>query len=120
VVDSNSLVSGFRFNQSAKSIGFNVSSPSYRAAFCNSTFPSDILGGPYTVFMNGSSVTAIQKSNATHTSLYFTYDSSHSVKIVGTTVVPEFPSLIAKVLVLAILGPVLIVRKKIMEFRFAR
>jgi outer membrane protein assembly factor BamB len=92
-VDSNSLVSGLRFSQPDKSVSFNVTGPSGRSAFCNVTIPVSLIGGPYSLLMNGSSVTYTQKSNATHVVLSFTYmherAGSFIIEVVGATVVSE-------------------------------
>ena len=77
-------------------------------------FPVNLLGGPYIVLMNGSSVTTLQKSNATHTSLYFSYThgSSLDVEVVGATVVPELPIQLAQLFLLITLAMAIIVTKK--------
>lgn len=110
---SNSTISNFTFNQSLKEISFNVTGKSGTLGFCNITFPTQLLGGPYTVQINGLPVTAIETSNATHTSLYFTYTHSlHMVEIIGTTVIPEFSSIISTTLILAILTLTLLFIKR--------
>lgn len=99
---SNSTISNFSFSQSDRTIGFDVSGEEGTIGFCNVTFPGQLLGGPYMGLIDGSQQSGIVTSNATHTSVYFTYgQSSHSLNIVGTTVAPEFPTIVANMLVLS-------------------
>jgi parallel beta-helix repeat protein len=100
---SNTTVASFYFNQSAKEIGFNVTGPAGETGFVNVTIPKNLLwvnvGEDWTVSIDyvvlppsGYSVSG----NATHTFVYVPYGlSTHRVQIVGTQVVPEFPSVIA-------------------------
>jgi parallel beta-helix repeat protein len=95
---SNSTISGFYFSQPNKAIGFSVNpSADEGSGFCMVNIPVSLLGGPYTVVLDGVRLTnPLETSNGTNCSLYLTYnDSSHDVKITGTTVVsahPQFPS----------------------------
>lgn len=92
---SNFTVSEFCFSQPDKLISFNVSGPEGTSGFCKVTIPNTLLGGPYTVQVDGSPpVTLIETSNGTHSSFYSTYNhNTHNVKIKGTTAIPEFSSL---------------------------
>jgi len=62
----------------------------------NITIPNEMLGGPYTITVDGGApqYQATPNNNGTHTSLYFTYlhMSTHTVEIIGTTSIPEFPT----------------------------
>jgi hypothetical protein len=63
----------------------------------NITIPNALLGGPYTVTVDGGLPNdppgVIISTNDTCSSLYFAYGhSTHAVEIIGTTVVPEFPT----------------------------
>lgn len=92
---SNSTVTAFSFSQPNKRINFNVTRPSGTHGFCNVTIPETLLGGPYTVTVDDlpAAPSPVEVSNDTHTSVYFTYNhSTRMVKILGTTVIPEFPS----------------------------
>jgi len=93
---SNSTVSNFRFSQPDKMISFNVSSPDGTSGFCRVTIPNMVLGGPYTLVLDGlPPVNLTERSNGTHCFLYFTYDHNiRSVKIEGASVIPEFSSLL--------------------------
>jgi len=92
VSDSNILE--LRFSQPEKMISLNVTGPD--GGFCKVSLPIILLGGPYTILVDGSPPrSANQTSNGTHTFFYFTYEQGiRYVKIKGTTVIPEFSSLL--------------------------
>lgn len=80
-----------------KKINYTVEGIPGTTGMSNITIPNQMLGGPYTVTVDGGlpSYQAPPLDNGTHTSLYFTYlHSVHSVEIIGTTVILEFPSVI--------------------------
>jgi outer membrane protein assembly factor BamB len=79
-----------------KKISYSLTGIDGTTGMSNITVPNEMLGGPYTVTVDGGTPIdppgVITSTNATHTSLYFTYmHSSHLIEIVGTTVVPEYP-----------------------------
>jgi PKD repeat protein len=89
VVESNSTISGFRFNQPEKKMSFNASRKVGTTGICNVTIPVDLLGGPYTVLFDSSPLSVQETTNATHVFLYFTYthtSSFHTIEIIGSTV----------------------------------
>jgi hypothetical protein len=58
---------------------------------------------------NDTLITPEDYSNATHTALAFTYThSAHVLEIIGTTVIPEYPSLLATMLPLLVLAATLL------------
>ena len=94
VVESNSTVSNFTFNQPQARISFNVTGTVGTHGYCNITIPISLLGGPYTVSFDGSIILEgyDAPTNGTHAYIYFTYThSQHRIEITGTTVIPEFP-----------------------------
>lgn len=114
---SNSTVSTFCFIQADKKITFNVRGPSDTVGYCNVTILKNLLrDNPWKVLLNDTDVTsqAIMTENQTHTSIYFTYNhSNYNVQIIGTWVIPEFPT--HNVLVLTTfltLLPVILLNKK--------
>jgi parallel beta-helix repeat protein len=110
---SNSEITGFSINQSAKMISFNITGATGTSGFCNLTIPRVLLGEPYTVQIDGSYVSPIVMSNSTHTSIYFTYvHSTHVVQIVGATIVAEFTTIASNILVMAVLALVLFLAKR--------
>jgi len=63
------------------------------------TIPNQMLGGPYTLKVDGASPsTRTDTNNGTHTTIHFTYlhlsHDTHTIEITGATVIPEFPSTI--------------------------
>jgi parallel beta-helix repeat protein len=116
-------VSGFYFSQPEKLVGFSVGSdPGGLSDFCMVSVPVDLLGGPYTLVMDGApSTNFLERSNGTHCFLYFDFnDTYHDVQIEGTSVVPEFSSF-PLVLFLAALtaGMVIVALKRRFEPRSA-
>jgi parallel beta-helix repeat protein len=112
-VISNSTITAFGFNQPSKQIVYNVTRPTGKQGYCNITIPKTLLGGSYSVSVNGSAVSPTEVSNATHSSLYFTYNhSTVTVSIIGTTVIPEFTSPIILSLLIVTLITVAITKRK--------
>jgi hypothetical protein len=103
---TNSTVTGFNFNPSAKSITFNVEGAT-GTGFCNVTIPKSVLyasASNWTVKIDGVTLSPANftvTENAEYVFIYFTYSHSrHSVEITGTSVVPEFqPNLLLPLLV---------------------
>ena len=96
-VQSNSTVSGFKFNgPSQASVSFEVTGPDGTSGFCRVTIPKQVLwasGGQWVLLVNGTQVKCDVEEDADYT--YFSFNYSHSteiVQIVGSGVVPEFPS----------------------------
>ena len=75
-----------------KRINYTVEGISGTTGMSNITIPNALLGGPYTVTVDGGLplYSAAPVDNGTHTSLYFTYlHSVHRIEIIGTTVLPQ-------------------------------
>lgn len=103
-IDSNCTVSNFMFNHTSEKIDFNVSRQLGKAAFCNITLSTQLLGGPYRVLLDGSPIIPIEKSNSTHTYIYFTYSQSRRhIEVTGITPVSEFPAITAFLVFLTVL-----------------
>jgi hypothetical protein len=93
VLKSNSTVSDFAFDQSDKQISFNVTGPTGTTGFCNVTIPIELLDGAFMVLIDDVNTFYMLTLNETHTFLHFMYDhSTYNIKIIGTTVIPEFLS----------------------------
>jgi parallel beta-helix repeat protein len=92
-VESNSTVSNFAFNQPNKEISFYVTGPDGTIGFSNVTIPKQLLyGEPWSVLIDGISVTPTIAENETYSILYFTYThSTHKIQIVGTYVIAPPP-----------------------------
>lgn len=100
-----------------KKISYILEGISGTTGMSNITIPNRMLGGPYTVTVDGGlpQYEAPPVDNGTHTSLYFTYiHTSHTVEIEGTTVIPEFPSpMIPPLLITISLIAVTLTKKKL-------
>jgi parallel beta-helix repeat protein len=83
------------------------------AGFCRMTLPNDILNtSDYTVLINltAISLNKLAASNNTHTTLYFSFNTTDKEEII---IVPEFPSvLILAAFMMATLLAVIVCRKK--------
>jgi parallel beta-helix repeat protein len=95
-VVSNSTASDFSFNpEEGALIRFNVEGEAGTTGFCRVSIPKGLLTaeGDWTVLVDRASVTPTIDEDATSTYLYFTYNhSTKTVEIIGTDVIPEFPS----------------------------
>ncbi|MDQ1280432.1 MAG: hypothetical protein QG670_1695 [Thermoproteota archaeon] len=84
-VTSNSLVSNFTLNQSTKEIGFNVTGDTGTVGISNVSFPTQLLGSSFTIFIDGTTLPATVTSNTTHSSVCFTYtQNTHQIEIIGS------------------------------------
>lgn len=117
VTVSNSSTTPCAIDTATKKLCFNVTGPSSTTGFCNIVFPKQLLGGPYQVTLDGSTLNHTVNENATHTSLYLNYDhSAQRIEIIGVTAVPEFPSIVVQVLVFFITGfCVLSARRRLLQ-----
>jgi len=61
------------------------------------TIPLTLLDGKYSIFIDNKEVNFIEKRNQTHALLTFQYSSNTSdqkIRVMGTTVIPEFPNIL--------------------------
>ena len=98
------------FNTSAlvtlKKISYALEGITGTIGMSNITIPNAMLGGTYTVTVDGGlpQYSAPPVTNGTHTSLYFTcLHSAHTVEIIGTAAIPEFQPLLILLPLFAIL-----------------
>ena len=115
---------GHSFNQTAKTISFNVSGVIFDSYFCNVTIPDDLLWvttlDEWMVIIDGTpSVSRTVTYNTTHYSIYFTYThaSTEYVEIQGTEVVPEFPTLTFLLLLMMATIAAAVVGKKVWSIK---
>jgi hypothetical protein len=86
VTSNSSYVDSISFDRNAKTIRFDVSEYG-DVGWCSVVVPKELLGGPFTVLVDGATVAHTQTENATHNFFSFTYQSDeHTVELVGTTV----------------------------------
>jgi len=115
---SNSTASHFSFDPKDTLIQFNLECENGTTGFCNVTIPKDMLNteDSWTVLVDGTSVTPIIEEDASSTYLYFTYNhSSKTVKIIGTTAIPEFPSWTTMLILLVAVMAVTVIYKQKMH-----
>jgi parallel beta-helix repeat protein len=99
-VVSNSTVSDFHLDpQDGPFLEFNVTGQEGTAGFCRVAIPKNLLwaeDGQWVVLVGGVPITNYTSaSDQNYTYLYFTYNhSTKTVQILGTHVIPEFPSTI--------------------------
>ena len=90
-VEINTLteISSLTFSQPAKSISFDVMEDNQ---FITLVIPLELLWNPYEVFLDDQKILKHEIfSNGTHMWLNFKPETSGTIQIIGTTVVPEFP-----------------------------
>ncbi len=92
-IRSLSKISSLNFEQSSKSISFNVNEDNQLVTLI---IPLELLWSPYEVFSDDQKLFKHEFfSNATHAWLNIRPESSGTIQIIGTTVVPEFPVVLA-------------------------
>lgn len=85
-------IDNFEFNQPSKSIKFDVDG---NKDFVTAIIPTELLGEPYSLFLDGESVHFNERiNNGTHVWLNVRPDSAGELEIIGTTVIPEFTLMI--------------------------
>jgi hypothetical protein len=95
---SNSTVSDLTFNQTEGSLRFTVDGLTGTTGFCNITIPSELMSGTFSIYKDdmllAENLDYTQTYNSTHYSFSLTYQqSTHTIEIVSTTVIPELTSL---------------------------
>jgi len=106
---SNSTIDLFDFDTLRKRISFNVAGPPSTTGYCYVTIPKELLwcDNPeqWQVWVNNTLIDdreVIENSNYTY--IYFTYGHSiQNIQIVGTEVIPEFPTWAPTLLMLIVL-----------------
>jgi parallel beta-helix repeat protein len=88
---SSSTATNVSFNQTEKSITFDLTAYDNKTGFCSVKIPETFLAGPYEIWVGGNQALVLnQESNGTHSSLFFEYPGDGGrVEILGSTV-PEF------------------------------
>ena len=93
-VFSNSTVSDFSFNPENTMIRFDVMGETGTTGFCNVTIPKGLLTTEdnWTILVDGTSVTPNVNDDQNNSYIYFNYQHSTNIEIIGTDAIPEFPS----------------------------
>lgn len=93
-VESSTTVTDFRFNQTHKTVSFEIANSSETVSFFNVTFPSNLLNTTFSV-VNEENQTLLFEvaTNQSHNALSFNISqSTNRVTIRGTEAIPEFSS----------------------------
>jgi parallel beta-helix repeat protein len=92
---SNSTVSAFTFDQSNKEISFVATGPANTTGYFNVSMPKMLLSGPWRILLSQRDATskATIVENETHTTIFLNCNhSSQNIELIGTQVIPEYPS----------------------------
>lgn len=82
-------VDGFEFSQPEKRISFDIPKSN---SLVTAIIPLELLWEPYDVYVNSNQTLNSEfYNNGTHAWIGFRPDTSGTINIIGTTVVPEFP-----------------------------
>jgi hypothetical protein len=109
---TNSTVTNFGFDPSAKQITFNVTGAAGTLGFCNVTIPRNLLNASalsdWVIVLDGKTLTSAEfniTQNADYVFVYLNYThSQHEISIIGTKVLAEFqPDILSLVLVISTL-----------------
>jgi len=115
---SNSSLSAFQFNSTRKQLSFNTTGPSGTKGCCDVTIPDDLLWGVFSLFIDGSllveGVDYTRSHNGSHYIFNITYShSTHTVEIIATEAIPEFPSIVISLLtMIATLLAIIVYKRK--------
>jgi parallel beta-helix repeat protein len=94
-VVSNSAVSDFSFSPDG-TVSFSAEGETGTDGFCRVAIPKDLLDAEknsWVVLVNDNSITPTVNMDTENTFLNFTYShSTKTIKIIGTTAIPEFPT----------------------------
>ena len=106
---TDSKIDEFNFDQESKSISFQVNE---KNKFVTINMEEKLLGGPYVILLNDEQIKYSKyfiKEN--HISLSMKPESSGEIRIIGTTVIPEFSMFIPLIMGFVIILTVPLMRK---------
>ena len=93
-------IGGFEFDQQEKRITFDIPKNN---SLVTAIIPLELLWEPYDVYVNSNQTLNSEfYNNGTHAWLGFRPDTSGTIDIIGTTVVPEFPLFVPLVIGISI------------------
>jgi parallel beta-helix repeat protein len=119
---SNSTLSNFSFNATAKTLTFNVTGTNGTMSFCRVAIPLSLMScanlKDWIVTVNGTQLRPPNlniTTDANYTYIYFTYHhSTETAQIQSTTAVPEFTPfmLLPLFMIITLLGAIILRRKR--------
>ena len=106
---TDSEIDEFNFDQESKSISFQVNE---KNKFVTINMEEKLLGGPYVILLNDEQIKYSKYSiKEDHISLSMKPESSGEIRIIGTTVIPEFSMFIPLIMGFVIILTVPLMRK---------
>ena len=106
---TDSKIDEFNFEQESKSISFQVNE---KNKFVTISMEEKLLGGPYVILLNDEQIKYSKYSiKENHISLSMKPESSGEIRIIGTTVIPEFSMFIPLIMGFVIILTVPLMRK---------
>lgn len=113
-VESSAAVTNFRFDQTPRSVSFEIANNSETTSFLNVTFPSNLLNATFSVVNQENQTLPFEvATNQSHSSLSFnTSQGTSRITIMGTEAIPEFPSWAVVVAILCVVTGAMIMYKK--------
>jgi len=96
-VDSNSAIVGFEFNQTERQLSLNVTGLTGTSGFCDVMVPDSLVWGTFSLSMDGYALVEGDDYSQTHNGTHYTFHisyihSDHTIEIVGSDAIPEFPA----------------------------
>lgn len=111
-IRTNSEINNFRFDKNDKSITFDATGKNDTVGLTE-IYLSDVLEGPYTVMIDGEPTRVLNITEGDREGIKILYKHSiHTIKIIGSEVIPEFPVAILPILAI-VTGMIIIMSKKI-------
>jgi hypothetical protein len=121
-VNSDSTILGFEFNQTEKQLSLNLTGKTGTSGSCEITFPDGLLWGTFSLSMDGYALVEGDDYSQTYDGTYYTFQisnyihSSHTIEIVASDAVPEFPAwMILPLFMTATLLAVMLYRKRLRQ-----
>jgi hypothetical protein len=118
-VNSDSTILGFEFDQTEKQLSLKVTGKTGTSGSCEITFPDGLLWGTFSLSMDGYGLVEGEDYSQTYDGTYYTFSisyihSSHTIEIVASDAVPEFPAwMILPLFMTATLLAVMLYRKRL-------
>jgi hypothetical protein len=122
VVETNSTLGSFDYGLYENQTSFSVTGPTGTTGFCKIVIPEEIVGGNFPVYLNDvmliEGVDYTRTYNGTHTILDITYNhSTHTIKITGTNLIPEYSSWLLTLLLLTATLVIVVYKSKLFNQR---
>jgi hypothetical protein len=118
-VNSDSTILGFEFNQTEKRLSLDLTGKTGTSGSCEITFPDGLLWDTFSLSMDGYALVEGDDYTQTYNEAHYTFNisyihSSHTIEIVASEAVPEFPAwMILPLFMTATLLAVMLYRKRL-------